>query len=196
MNYEIYRKAKLSNISFIVVVLFSTFLVSCSQDVFSDFFNFSHKEYMDRRTSNYKFLYVVDTVTIESPIAYTHRGHWYVCADTIIKNHNYKIDDSFYTRSDIFLYVQDYFFMLTRDDSFLDFKKYSHEYKDVETEERLYYKNQPLYAIRFNKPKVRFLMGLINHDFYEYCVRCPDYPYKPIKNKKTQNTFFKILTCY
>lgn len=194
MNYEIYRKAKLNNFFFIFIVLFSIFFVSCSRNVYSDFFTFSHKEYMYRQTQDYKFLYVVDSVTLESPIAFTHKGHWYVCADSIIKN--YKIEKSFFARPDIFLYAQNYLFMLTSNDYFSDFKKYSHEYKEVETTERIYYKNQPLYTIRFNKPKVRFLMGLINHDFYEYNVRCPDYPYKPIKNKNPQNTFFKILTCY
>ena len=188
-------KEKLNN-AIVFVIILSFAIVSCSPKEYSDNFTFSHKEYMDRRTANYKFLYVVDTVSIESPIAFTHRGHWYVCADTIIKNCNYKIDDSFYTRTDIFLYAQHYLFMLTFNDPFFDFKKYSHEYKEVETEERIYYKNFTLYAIRFNKPKVRFLMGLINHDFYEYCVRCPDYPYKRIENKNPQNTFFKILTCY
>lgn len=180
---------KLSKIQVIIATLGLICIFSCSP---KNYFRFTDDEYRSRKTDAYKFLYVVDTIQIENPIVFLYEGHHYVCADTIVKDK--KIDDSLFERQDVYLYMSDFYFFMTHDD-FMRIKNFQRETSEKEKVVNIKYKNETLYTYGFDQQNVSFIMGLVNHDFYEYKVRCPDYPNKSLKIKNSQNTYVTVLTC-
>ena len=139
-------------------------------------------------------MYIVDSMYISNPIAFYKEGHWYVCADTIIKNN--KINESFFDRTDVYLYLNEFFSVLPIESRYFNPINYSNEYEMVESEEKVRYKKHAYPIRRFNKSNVRFLLGLINEDFYEQSVACMDCAYKRNMMHNSQNTYLKILTTY
>lgn len=180
---------KLSKIKTIIATLGLICIFSCSQ---KNYFRFTDDEYRNRRTDAYQFLYVVDTIQIENPIVFLYEGHHYVCADTIVKNKI--IDDALFERQDVYLYLSDFYFFMTNND-FKRIENFQKKTNEKEKAIKVKYKNKTLYTHGFDQQCVTFMLGLVNHDFYEYKVRCPDYPNKRLKIKNSQNTYVKVLTC-
>jgi hypothetical protein len=152
-------------------------IFSCKQKLYD--LNYKGEE-------NYKSFYLVDTISIENPVRVYSRKHGGMFILSKEKLNSYRDETDFFMSPDVFILGSD----LYRDLALEDFKKYSYpdnggcEIKESATSvaglEIYEFVNQP-----------RFVMGLINTNYYH--VKHNSYTYFSVPVKDPKAVYHKIV---
>ncbi|VBB45608.1 hypothetical protein TRIP_D310003 [uncultured Paludibacter sp.] len=159
------------------IIIFIVLLSSCS----SRYYDIDYKG-----EKNYKSFYIVDTITISNPIKVFSKkyGGPFVFSKNKLKDYNQKW--SFFMEPDVFICGFDLYYVL----DYQSFKKY--KYPDYggcdEKESDIKVRDLEIYEYPKN---TKFILGLINGNYYHIKHRSERYFRIPIKNLKS--IYIKIV---
>jgi len=160
----------------IILILIFSLLSSCSKNIFDSNY---------KGENNYKNFYIVDTITIENPILTSYYGGRFVFSRQLLEKT--KINSDFFKRPDVFLLGFDlYYDMNPR-----DYKRYNYQ-DDGNCKTKKVVSNQKHIEIyEYTNNPVRFILCLINVNYYNVKHNAENYYQICIKDQK--NSFYKIV---
>ena len=138
--------------------------------------------------SNYKNFYVVDTIKLENPIIINCHGKKVVCSKELLSK--VKIDKMFFNRPDVFILGVDLYYDLNPN----DYKRYHYpDYGSCEEVILDISTNKDITAYKYTKESVRFILCLINANYYNKKHSTLDSAWYRIVNNDQKNSFYKIV---
>ena len=141
---------------------------------------------------NYKSFYVVDTIKVENPIIIRGQGKEFVCSKSLVQST--KINKKFFNRPDVFILGDNFYCDLYPQ----DYKKYTY-FDDGESEghcEEIKLDtliNKIIRVYKYKTDSVRFILCLINANYYNNHYNTFDAPWYCIMNKDQKNSYYKIV---
>jgi hypothetical protein len=137
---------------------------------------------------NYKMFYVVDTIIIDKPIIIDYQGGKFVFSKTLIEKNS--INRAFLKRPDVFLLGSNLYYDLWPE----DYKKYIYpdngKCDDIIS---INSKNKNILSYEYADKSVRFILCLINSNYYNVKHNTVDGEYYQITSNDIKNSFFKIV---
>lgn len=149
----------------------------------------------------YKLMYVVDTLTINSPLYVYYNGFEYVVPQYVWKYVNSVSYDfnNFFKRTDIYLFSKDYFDDMDGRDRFRDkpdddyaYFEWNEDFLDELVDKRAL-GNDTMYVVKFKAKRARFLLGLINVFWFNYNHGAMDAPYPHLDYNDNKNLYYKVV---
>ncbi len=146
---------------------------------------------------DYQFIYIVDTIIIESPVIIAYKNWYYVMSEDLLKNH--KVNNKLFQRTDVYIlsesgfvspnaekfacYPNDYYTQLA----------FEYDRKNVIKVEE--YKNCHYNVYKFVCPNIKFFLTLMNLSMLncEYCNIMDGPKGRPIKQKNPLNIYYKVV---
>ena len=167
---------KINHIAFLIILLTSCAVNRNSYDLHY------------KGETNYKSFYVVDTIKIENPIIVNDHGKRVVCSKVLVKDIG--IDEAFFKRPDVFMLGEDLYYDLNSK----DYKKYHYpDYGNCEEIKLDTLINKQITIYWYTTDSVRFILCLINSNYYNIKHRTIDSEYFRIMNNDQKNSYYKIV---
>lgn len=169
---------KLINIAFVFILLTSCVVRRDRYDI------------LYKGETNYKTFYVVDTIKVENPIIINDGGKKVVCSKALLEN--IRIDKAFFKRPDVFILGEDLYYDL----DLKDFKRYRYpaygncKNKTIELDIWI---GEGITAYEYQTDSVRFILGLINSNYYNTKHRTIDGGWYYIRSNDQKNSYYKIV---
>lgn len=145
---------------------------------------------------DYQLIYIVDTITIKSPILINYKNWYIVMSEELLES--CPINSKIFNRTDVyfltsngdildnrhFKFFPDYYFKQLSFD--IDKNNFIQIGADKQNKYRVY---------KFTCPHIRFYLTLMNLSMlnYDYCCVMDAPKPKPIKQKNALNTYYKVV---
>ena len=149
---------------------------------------------------NYKLRYVVDTITINSPLYIYYNGYEYVVPLHVWEYANSHSANlySFFKRTDIYLLSKEYFLdMDGKDFSEEKIDEFeNHQWDENFLGEQMDKKklgNDTIFVIKFKAERARFLLSLVNIYWFNYNHATIDESYPYLDYEDDKNLYYKVV---
>jgi len=167
--------------NFILLVSLTWLIVGCHKRI-RMYYDYNYKG-----ESNYKNVYLVDTISINDPIIIRYNGGRFIVPNQLL-NKTVKINDKFLKRPDVFILGDNFYRDFNSKDS-IKFVSYPEEggcgtekiTSDIENVE----------VFRYKSKSVKFLLELVNVNYYNKTHN--GYNTFEIENNDWKNSFYKVV---